>query len=345
MGFKGYESKLQQGLSQCDLIYVQEEPPGIKRRRCGRGFSYIDKNGTVIRDKAEKARLKAVAVPPTYEDVWYCPLANGHLQATGLDSTSKKQYFYHVSWSELRTLCKYSLMIEFAEKLPSIRRKITEYLKLENHDKDTVLAAMIRLLDSTGIRVGSTSATEKHQTYGITTLKNKHVSIEDDELWLEYDGKGQVHQEKLISDKKVIALIQECVEIPGQTLFQYEKNGEYYSLGSSDVNQFIQEHMGSAFSAKDFRTWRFSSLFLQEALAQREREKVSLTSVLDAISELTGNTLAVLKSSYIHPALLKLVKNQDWSQLNLEPKAKSGLRKVEGILLDFIQSEYAELEL
>ncbi|MEC8012568.1 MAG: DNA topoisomerase IB [Pseudomonadota bacterium] len=345
MGFKGYESKLQQGLSQCDLIYVQEEPPGIKRRRCGRGFSYIDKNGVVIRNEAEKARLKAIAVPPTYEDVWYCPLANGHLQATGLDSTSKKQYFYHVSWSELRNLCKYSLMTEFAEKLPSIRRKITEYMKLESHDKNTILAVMIRLLDSTGIRVGSTNATEKHQTYGITTLKNQHVSFEDDELWLEYDGKGQVHQEKLISDKKVIALIQECVDIPGQTLFQYEKHGEYYSLGSSDVNQFIQEHMGSAFSAKDFRTWRFSSLFLQEALRQKEADNVSLTSVLEAISKQTGNTTAVLKSSYIHPALLKLVKNKDWLQLNQEPEEKSGLRKVERILFEFIQSDYAKLEL
>ncbi len=267
---------------------------------------------------------------------------NGHLQATGRDASSKKQYFYHANWEELRDANKFSLMLEFAEKLPSLRRKISALLNENSLSKNTVLAAMVRILDQTGIRVGNKSASETHETYGLTTLTKEHLEESEHEFWLEYDGKGNVHQQKMISDSKVVDLIKECVEIPGQYLFQYESDDGGQPISSSDLNAFIKELTDERFSAKDFRTWRFSCFFLEEVIhqsktsTQSKGESTSLKSVLEAVAEETGNTPAILKNSYIHPVLLEIVKNKQWSKINERPEAKAGLRKSERQLIDLL---------
>ncbi len=333
-------------LRKYDLKYVYEEKPGIRRKKRGRGFSFIDTNGQFITDKKERKRLNSIAVPPTYEKVWYCPLPNGHLQATGYDSTSKKQYFYHNYWEQLRDIKKFSAMLHFGEILPSFRRKILEYLNLFDGelDKSSVLSAMARILDRTGIRVGNNFASELHLTYGLTTLKKKHVECEEDYIHLEYKGKGGRELIKEFYAPKVANIIENCVEIQGQQLFEYADNkGNIFTVDSGDLNAFIKDIMGHEFSAKDFRTWRFNSFYITELLKQlRTGKRVTLKSVLGMVAKKSGNTPSILQSSYIHPGLIQVVKEENWEAVKKHQPKKYGLRKVENHLYHYLQTKHAE---
>ena len=266
------------------------------------------------------------------------------MQATGHDSKNKKQYFYHEKWREIQEANKFNSLYIFGEKLPSFRRKINHHLDLDAIDKETVLAAMARLLDKTGMRVGNDSATQNNQTYGLTTLQKKHVETDNSEITLDYVGKGGKEIERFLNDSKIVEIIDNCAEIPGQRLFEVlDEDGKKKSLNSHDLNSFLKKLMDESFSAKDFRTWRFSCYFIEKSLsAHQKSDKTTLTSILKNVSDISGNTPSILKSSYIHPGLLEIVKDNDWDLLDKPSKVKQGLRQSEQIFLNYLQTEHAK---
>lgn len=329
-------------LSGYNLTYVYETDSGIRRMKRGRGFSFILPSGATIKDKKERARLLGIAVPPTYENVWYCPINNGHLQATGYDSTSKKQYFYHSEWEKLRELSKFASLKDFGDALPSFRSKIARNIKVESLDKTNVLMAMARILDRTGMRVGSQTATTLNETYGLTTLEKDHVDLDESHVAIHYKGKGGVDLNKEMCDAKVANIIDNCVEISGQRLFEYiDDDDNHHPIDSGDLNAFLKDNLGQQFSAKDFRTWRFSCLFLKEALRLKNKQdldKVTLKAVLENVAEISGNTISILKSSYIHPDLLDIVRNDDWGLIDTNCETIRGLRKSETQFLNYLRT-------
>lgn len=330
-------------LKKYDLCYIEDDSSGITRVKRGRGFSFIYPDGNIIKDKNDKNRLEALAVPPSYDKVWYCPYDNGHLQATGYDSKSKKQYFYHPDWERLRESTKFSSLLEFGQALPAFRRRLASNLKDTDLNKETLVCAMARVLDRTGMRIGSDIATERNQTHGLTTLEKEHLETNDNGVVFSYQGKGNHDIERHFNDKKVMDVIDQCVEIPGQRLFKYkDKNGKKRNIDSSDLNTYIKKFMGLEFTAKDFRTWRFSCYFITEALRQKQKGKVTLTTILQNISDETGNTPAVLKSSYVHPGLLKIVKDGDWSYLENPKDQITGLLQNENIFINYLQTDHAQ---
>lgn len=335
-------AELQDFLKEQHLIYVYEEPPGIRRLKKGKGYCFLDAKGKSIACPKERQRLLSVAVPPTYKNVWYCPKANGHLQATGFDSNDKKQYFYHTSWALLRESRKYERICTFSASLPAFRRKIRQMLKQESDNKETVLAAMARVLDKTGMRVGSTKAASTNKTYGLTTLRKKHLHQEgEDGICFEYKGKAGVDLDVHLHDPDLMRVIDDCADIPGQRLFQYrDEDGSVHEVNSHDVNEFIKIHMDGPFTAKDFRTWRFNCLFL-EAMLKHQANDPSLKFLLETVSETSGNTPSILQSSYLHPGLIAAAKQKAWSHLNQDAPAIRDLQKTEAILVAYLNCPHA----
>lgn len=333
-------------LKALNIQYVYEEKPGIRRRKCGQGYAFIASDGNSIQCPKEKLRLKSLAVPPSYDDVWYCPLPNGHLQATGLDTTNKKQYFYHSAWEILRERTKFSNMEHFARSLPAFRRKISFILNHpeEFSQREQILSAMFKILDNTGIRIGSVTAQTHNNTYGLTTLKKCHVDVKGRDIHLEFKGKGGRELEYDLSDANVAQIIKECEDIPGQHFFDYlDEQGERHKIQSATINSYLKTHMGQDYSAKDFRTWRFSCYFLNEALKIHSKgQNLTLKTVLDHVSEFSGNTPAVLKSSYIHPGLLECVRENNLQDLQISKENLSGLLKAENQMLNFLKSKTAQ---
>lgn len=334
-------------LENSALIYVYEERPGITRRKRGRGFSFYDPNGEIIKDEKERARLMSLAVPPSYEDVWYCPLAKGHLQATGLDSNEKKQYFYHDVWTKLKSVHKFSKMEGFALRLPALRQKmrlaLAEVEEDERLDKTVLLYAMLRVLDRTGMRVGSVQAAENAHTYGLTTLLKHHLDSDGAVIHFSYTGKGGVDLEREFRDEKLASFLDQCAEISGQNLFEYiDAKGVPHYVTSGDVNNFIKMNMGDDFTSKDFRAWRFNFLFVEKGLKAFTRDKdYKLKDVMQDLTSLTGNTEAVLKSNYLHPGLYEAIKAKAYEDLLKNQSEKSGLLKSEQIVLGYLQTKDA----
>lgn len=330
-------------LEKVGLSYIEEMENGIIRKKCGRGYSYHNSQGECIKNKDELARLKSLAIPPSYSDIWYCDNPNGHIQATGFDSQGKKQYFYHPKWEHLRDIHKFNLMKDFGERLPSIRRKITNKIKNADTQKEHIICVVIRILDKTGMRIGNESAATKNKTHGVTTLRKKHITIEDNKIHFKFKGKGGGAIECDIHDPIAIDIINKCMDIEGSRLFDYlDSNDQIHHIYASDINEYIKTHMHSSFSAKDFRTWRFSCLFLEEMMKCNDLAKLSLKGVLDNIVERTCNTPAILKTSYIHPGLLKICKEKTNDYFNNEPSTLRGLQKAESFLLQYVQSPHAQ---
>ncbi len=325
-------------LHKSGLIYVEEDPPGIRRRKCGRGYSFLDENGKCIKDKDVRDRLLKVAVPPSYTDVWYCPKDNGHLQATGIDGNNKKQYFYHLKWEELRDAVKFNMMPLFGDNLPRFRRRILRQLNDPSSDHDYVLAAMARILDRTGMRVGNEKATKTNNTYGLTTLKEKHVAADDAHIDIDYTGKGRVDIHTELADSKLVDVIDYCSQLPGQKLFKYkDEAGNVLGIDSQEFNHFLKEMIGEDFTAKDFRTWRFSIFFLDQVLSCIDRgEPFVLKNLLENVSDKSGNTPSVLQQSYIHPTLVEHAKNDDLELFNKDFEKINGLLKTESHFIDIL---------
>lgn len=290
------------------LRYVSDDRPGIRRRGRGRGFSYYSAEGERITDPATRRRLDDLAIPPAWDDVWICPRADGHLQATGRDDKERKQYVYHPRWRDVRDATKFRRMEGFGAVLPVLRERVDADLRRHGLPREKVLAAAVALLDKTLIRIGNAEYTRENGSYGLTTLEQRHAEATTRSVRFSFRGKSGKDHEVDLQDRRLARLISLCQELPGQALFQYEhEDGETVcSVDSEDVNDYLHEATGSELTAKDFRTWGASVLAtgtLHDA-GPAESEKAAETTILaayDTVAEALNNTRAVCRSSYVHP--------------------------------------------
>jgi DNA topoisomerase I len=293
------------------LHYCSDTEPGIRRKRAGKHFSYVAPDGTRIRDDATLKRIRSLAIPPAYQDVWICPDPLGHLQATGRDARGRKQYRYHPRWREIRDATKHTRMISFGHVLPVIRRKTEEHLALRGMPREKVLATVVRLLETTLIRVGNEEYAKANQSYGLTTLRNKHAKVEGTEVKFAFRGKSGVKFKISLKDRRLARIVKKCQELPGQALFSYiDEEGNPCAVGSADVNAYLREISGQEITAKDFRTWSATVL---AAMALEEMEAVdtkvatrkNVVRAIERVAERLGNTPAVCRKCYVHPAILQ----------------------------------------
>ncbi|HEX6127974.1 MAG TPA: DNA topoisomerase IB [Candidatus Limnocylindria bacterium] len=295
---------------EAGLRYVNDAMPGIRRRRAGRGFSYIGPDGKRLTDKRVLARIRSLAVPPAWTDVWICPIARGHLQATGRDARGRKQYRYHPRWHAARDEVKYERMIAFGQALPRIRRRVEEDLSLPGLQRERVLAAVVRLLEKTGVRVGNEEYARENRSFGLTTLRNRHADVGGSRVRFRFRGKGGKEHDIELSDRRLARIVARCQELPGQALFTYlDEQGEPRTVDSADVNDYLREIAGEEFTAKDFRTWS-GTVLAAWALAEltefdsEAQAKKNVVRAVEAVAERLGNTPAVSRKSYVHPTVI-----------------------------------------
>jgi DNA topoisomerase-1 len=295
---------------EAGLRYASDARPGITRRRAGRGFSYRGADGSLIRDREVLGRIRSLAIPPAWSDVWICPWPNGHIQATGRDARGRKQHRYHPRWHERRDDSKFARMIAFAEALPGIRQRTEEHLALRGLPREKVLAACVRLLELTLIRVGNDEYARLNRSFGLTTLRDRHARIEGSAVRFRFRGKSGKEHEVGLRDRRLARVVRRCQELPGQELFQYvDDDGAVRDVASDDVNAYLREISGGDFTAKDFRTWAGTVLAYRalKALQPATDERGARKNVVEAIRQIAGrlgNTAAVCRRSYVHPAVL-----------------------------------------
>ncbi len=293
------------------LRYVSDHAPGIRRRRAGKWFSYVGADGRTIRDAATLRRIKALAIPPAWTDVWICPHPVGHLQATGRDVRGRKQYRYHPRWREVRDESKYGRTIAFARALPKIREQTERDLALPGLPRQKVLAAVVRLLETTFIRVGNEEYAKANRSYGLTTMRDRHVKVEGSRLAFRFKGKSGAKHEIDLRDKRLARIVKRCQDLPGQQLFQYlDENGQRQTIDSDDVNTYLREATGEDFSAKDFRTWAgtvlaLTALQMFEAFDTEAHAKKNVVRAIEDVARRLGNTAAVCRKCYVHPAIIE----------------------------------------
>ena len=301
------------------LQYVSDAVPGIRRARRGTGFSYIGPDGRPLRERSELERIRRLAIPPAYTQVWICPSPLGHVQATGRDARGRKQYRYHAEWRRVRDEDKFDRMLEFGEALPRIRARVQRDLKDGGAQpgRETVLATVVRLLDTTLVRIGNDEYARSNGSFGLTTLRNRHARVNGREITLQVRGKSGVQHRVALEDPRVARVVRRCQAMPGQALFQYEgDDGELHGIGSDDVNDYLREASGAEFTAKNFRTWHASVhalALLGELPGERTEEKREdegftrreLNDVLADVAQRLGNTVAVCRKSYVHPQVLE----------------------------------------
>jgi DNA topoisomerase-1 len=292
------------------LRYVSDEEPGITRRGRGKGFSYYRPGGDLVEDPEERDRLNALAVPPAWTDVWICPDPDGHIQATGRDAEGRKQYRYHADWRAVRDEGKYARMAGFGRALPRVRRRTAAHLEKEGLPREKVLAAVVRLLERSLIRVGNDEYARSNGSFGLTTLRDRHVTFRGPKVRFVFRGKGGKSHRVVVEDPRLAAVVKECRDVPGYELFQYyDETGERRVVDSSDVNAYVRELAGDEYSAKDFRTWA-GTIEMAAALMECgpcDDEKEAKNRVVEAIkrvAERLGNTPAVCRECYIHPEVV-----------------------------------------
>jgi DNA topoisomerase-1 len=291
------------------LRYVSDASPGIRRKKSGKGFTYVGPDGKTVRDKDTLKRIKSIVIPPAWTDVWICLSPQGHVQATGRDAKGRKQHRYHPRWREVRDEDKYERMIAFGEALPKLRKKLDEDLGQRGLPRTKVLATVVRLLELTLIRVGNEEYARANESYGLTTLRDKHVQVEGSKLRFRFQGKSAKLHEVEISDRRVAAIVKRCKTLPGQELFQYlDDEGNVQSIGSADVNDYLRETMGEEFTAKDFRTWSGTILAaetLRGEVAEDVDAKSRVVAAIKRVAKRLGNTPATCRKHYIHPLVLE----------------------------------------
>lgn len=296
---------------EAGLRYTHDASPGIIRKKAGKGFYYLDQKGEKVLDKEIIERINLLRIPPAWKNVWICKYSHGHLQATGIDARGRKQYRYHQKWREARDETKYHRMIAFAKVLPLIRKRTEEDLLLKGLPKDKVLATIVKLLEKTLIRVGNEEYAKENDSYGLTTMRDKHVDIEQKKVYFEFKGKSGVKHSIELEDPQLAKIVKKCKELPGYELFQYiDENGARQDVTSSDVNEYLFSITGEHFTAKDFRTWHGTILAanaLQEfqEFASETQAKKNIVKVVEAVSKQLGNTKAVCRKCYIHPAVIE----------------------------------------
>jgi len=309
------------------LRYVSDTRPGIRRRMGRLGFQYIRPDGRIIRDRREIARLNALAIPPAWRAVWICADRRGHIQATGRDAKGRKQYRYHSEWRSRRDEHKYDRMIAFARALPLIRRRTNADLARPGLPRDKVLATVVQLLEKSLIRVGNDEYARRNGSFGLTTLRNRHVEVKGSTVRFEFRGKSGVRRAVDVNDRRIARIVKACQELPGQELFEYvDRRGVRRDVGSGDVNAYLKEITGRDFTAKDFRTWAgtvlaCAALLELERVESQAQARKNVVQAIESVAGMLGNTRAVCRRSYIHPAVLESY--VDGTMLNV-PGAGSG---------------------
>lgn len=319
------------------LIYVDDDMPGITRRRSGKSWAYFDPKGKRITDPDERDRLNSIALPPAYTDAWFCPAENGHILATGIDAKGRKQYRYHPDFRTARESEKFDGCQSFGRLLPLVRKRVESDLKASKLTRERAIASVVRLLDLGAIRVGNDAYAKANKSFGATTLQQKHAQVKGQTLRLKFRAKSGVEREVVLSDRSLSRVVRAMQDLPGQRLFQYEdENGEQRSVTSSDVNDYLCETMGEHFTAKSFRTWHASVLALK-TLAAADGQ-LTLKSLLQEVADHLGNTPAVTRRSYVHPAVLALVDSQQKWRAKLKlPRATRWLAPEERALITMLE--------
>lgn len=335
------------------LRYVRADCLQIKRKKVGRGFSYLNPNGDRITNDAELERLKSLTIPPALTDVWICHLPNGHLQATGRDAKRRKQYFYHPDWRKIRSQHKFARMLLFGASLPLIRATTAQHLQQQGLPREKVLAAVIQLLETTLIRVGNDHYAKKNCSYGLTTLRDRHVDIKGSKIQFEFRGKSGVDHEIKLQDRRLANVIKQCQEIPGYEIFKYyDDSGDRHFIDSGDVNAYLQQITEQDFSAKDFRTWAGTLLTAIELndLGEFDSEKKASKNITQAIKNTAkqlGNRPATCRNYYVHPAIIEAYKNGslfDLMSQTIDSKSQSyELNSEEIAILKIIQQAIPHL--
>ena len=322
----------QDSAESASLTHVTDDQPGLRRKRSGKSFAYFSKAGKRIADPATIDRINALAIPPAYEDVWISPDPDSHLQATGRDARGRKQYRYHPKFRELRDSTKYEHMLDFAKGLPGIRKRIAADMALKGMSREKVLATVVYLLETTLIRVGNDDYADQNKSYGLTTLKNRHVEVSGGEMRFRFKGKSGKEWDLKLRDRRIARIVRQCQDIPGQELFQYlDDGGARRDVTSSDVNAYLREITGRDVTAKDFRTWAGTVL---AALALAEFEvfdsdalaKKNVRAAIESVAARLGNTPTICRKCYVHP---EVVHSYLQGEMLLEVK-----RRVEGELRD-----------
>ncbi len=298
-------------LSAAALRYVTPALlPGIRRQRKGKGFSYTGPDGSPVTDRATLRRIRALVIPPAWTDVWICPTPNGHLQAVGRDARGRRQYRYHVRWRRVRDERKFDRSLAFAEALPRIRKAVGKDLTLSDLPRRKVIATVVCLLESTLARIGNTEYARQNGSFGLTTLRTRHVDLDGSKVRFQFRGKGGKDHDVRVKDPRVARVIRRCIDLPGYELFQYiDENGDRRTIDSADVNDYLREASGADFTAKDFRTWAGTVLAAGHLLiggpARNERQaKQNVVAAVRAVAEQLGNTPAVCRKCYVHPAII-----------------------------------------
>ncbi len=331
------------------LRYLADDEPGITRVVHGKSFSYRRPNGKAVRDISTLRRIRSLVIPPAWTRVWICPHANGHIQATGRDARGRKQYRYHPKWTETRDQHKYEHVIAFGRVLPNLRRQVKRDLRSKGLPREKVIAAVVRLLETTLIRIGNDEYARDNHSYGLTTMRNRHVHVRGRNIEFDFRGKSGKHHNITLADPRLAKIVRQCQDLPGQDLFVYrDEEGRMHSLGSQDINDYLRDRTGRDFTAKDFRTWSgtvLAALAFQEfaGVTSPTQAKQNVRTVVESVSKILGNTPSVCRKCYIHPEIisaylegtaLKVVSQRIGENLN---HAVRKLRPVEAAVLALLQ--------
>ena len=327
------------------LIYVDDGLPGITRRRAGRGWAYHNAKGERITDRTEIDRLNSIALPPAYVDAWYCPAGNGHILATGIDAKGRKQYRYHPDFRTARESEKFDLCRTFGELLPLVRKRVKEDLSGAKVTREHAIASIVRLLDLGILRIGNEAYAKANNSYGATTLRQEHAQVRGGTLKLRFKAKSGKLREVTVSDRRLAHFVRKMQDLPGQHLFQYLGDDEQiHHVGSSEVNEYLSETMGDHFTAKNFRTWHAS--VLGYALVADAKQKLTLKALLEDVSSRLGNTPAVARRSYVHPAVIALLDRQvEWRETLRLPRSTQWLSRHERGLIALLEESPPAAEL
>lgn len=332
------------------LVYINDTTPGISRQRTGDHFTYFDRHSNQIDDAETLDRIRSMTLPPVWDKVWISPKANSHLQATGIDTKNRKQYRYHARWNAIRSETKFFRMEAFAEALPLLRERLAKDIKAPTLSREKVIAIALSVMEQTLIRVGNAAYEKEYGSYGLTTLKDRHVKLEGGEVRFAFKGKKGIYHDITLCDRRLANLVKACRDIPGKELFQYlDANGDRHAIDSGMVNDYLHETMGEDFSAKDFRTWAGTvnalRLLVELEPCSTEKElKKNVNTILDEVSHQLGNTRTVCRKHYVYPQILEAYECQDLNpyiqQKNRFRKTSpNGLDGVEKLLLKFLKDQ------
>lgn len=329
---------------EAGLVYVTDQDSGIRRVKRGSGFGYAGPDGTRVSD-SKVLTIRSMGIPPAWTDVWICHSANGHIQATGRDARGRKQYQYHVDFRKVRDATKFDRMVDFAKALGRIRAAVSRDMKRRNLSREKVVATIVHLLDNTLIRVGNVSYARENRSFGLTTLRDRHATIDGSELRFVFAGKSGRKWQVRIRDRRVASIVRSCQELPGQHLFQYiGEDGEQHSVGSGDVNAYLHEATGMDVTAKDFRTWNGTVLAAVALSAigdceDRVTARTNIKEAIDLVAKRLGNTPAICRKCYVHPAVLESYLNGDFHLKISRRKSprKDRLQAEEAAVLRFLR--------